>query len=450
MSEKIFAWLWQLYPRRFRDVYREDALQLVRDRARAEPGLTAGVRLWFDLIRDVAVSLPVEYLRPSSLAASSPAQIHGAPAFQVIENGSPRTSSLLAGAVLSLCMLMAFPLAIWRLRDHPVAIDSIVGLGIFEPQMVQERSNPQNRRAADDLSGVDAEERHRVIAKAVEYLNQFYADHAVAQQMGNALLDHEKNGDYAGTTDGGVFAKMLTQHLRDVSHDLHLEVVYSRRGLPPAANGPSPERREQYRKALEAESCTFANVERLPHNIGYFKLNSFPDLAFCEAAAKTAMASLNGADAVIFDLRDNRGGYPAMVMFMAAYLFDHPQYMYRPEAMPDQCMTKSPVPGSRLADKPVYVLTSSRTFSGAEHFSYDLKMLKRATLVGETTGGATDVAVFHRIDDHFGMGIRESKAGNPYSEPDWAVNGVQPNVKVNAADALAVSQELAWRAISHR
>jgi C-terminal processing protease CtpA/Prc len=96
-----------------------------------------------------------------------------------------------------------------------------------------------------------------------------------------------------------------------------------------------------------------------------------------------------------------------------------------------------------LANKPVYVLISRRTFSGAEHFSYDLKMLKRATLVGETTGGATDVGAFHRIDDHFGMGIRETRAINPYSEPDWAVTGVEPDVKVKAEDALETAKKLA-------
>jgi C-terminal processing protease CtpA/Prc len=143
-------------------------------------------------------------------------------------------------------------------------------------------------------------------------------------------------------------------------------------------------------------------------------------------------------------LRDNRGGYPSMVMLIAAYLFDHPEYMYNPrENTTERSWTLSPVPGNRLADKPVYVLTSVRTFSGAEHFSYDLKMLKRATLVGETTGGATDVGIFHRIDDHFGMGIRETRAINPYSEPDWAVTGVEPDVKVKAADALERAETLA-------
>lgn len=77
-------------------------------------------------------------------------------------------------------------------------------------------------------------------------------------------------------------------------------------------------------------------------------------------------------------------------------------------------------------------------------------MLKRATLIGETTGGATDVGAFHRIDNQFGIGIREAKAINPYSEPDWAVTGIRPNVKVNAGDALETAQKLAERVVKTR
>ena len=102
----------------------------------------------------------------------------------------------------------------------------------------------------------------------------------------------------------------------------------------------------------------------------------------------------------------------------------------------------SPEAGSTLADKPVYILTSSRTQSGAEHFTYDLKMLKRATVVGETTEGAAHSARFHRIDDHFGIAIPESRLTNPYGGPDWAVSGVEPDVAVKAADALTVAEQL--------
>ncbi len=70
-------------------------------------------------------------------------------------------------------------------------------------------------------------------------------------------------------------------------------------------------------------------------------------------------------------------------------------------------------------------------------------MLKRATLVGETTGGAAHSGVFHRIDDHFGIGIPEARPINPFSKTDWAETGVELDVKVKAADALQTTEKLA-------
>jgi C-terminal processing protease CtpA/Prc len=135
-----------------------------------------------------------------------------------------------------------------------------------------------------------------------------------------------------------------------------------------------------------------------------------------------------------------------MVMLMASCFFDHPEYMYNPrEKTTEQSWTRSPVPGCKLADKPLYVLTSSRTISAAEQFSYDLKMLKRAIIVGETTRGSAHSGVFYRIDDHLGMGIPEVRPINPFSKSDWEGVGVEPDVKVNAADALTTAVALASR-----
>jgi C-terminal processing protease CtpA/Prc len=160
---------------------------------------------------------------------------------------------------------------------------------------------------------------------------------------------------------------------------------------------------------------------------------------------------LNNVDAIIFDLRDNGGGFSNMVSLIAAYLFDHPEYMYDPRVSPtQQSWTQSPVPGSRLADKPVYVLTSASTVSAAEQFSFDLKMLKRVTLVGETTRGSAHAGVWHRIDDHFGMGVTETRAINPYSKNDWEGVGVEPDVKVKVADALETAVKLAERKLQKR
>jgi retinol-binding protein 3 len=163
------------------------------------------------------------------------------------------------------------------------------------------------------------------------------------------------------------------------------------------------------------------------------------------------MATLNHADALIIDLRYNRGGYGNMVMLLSSYLFDHPQYIYNPrENTNPQSWTQSPVLDNQLADKPAYLLTSAITISAAEQFSYNLKMLKRATLVGETTRGSAHSGVFYRLDDHFGMGIPEARPINPYGANDWEGAGITPDVRVPAADVLKTAIELAERRVARK
>jgi hypothetical protein len=301
--------------------------------------------------------------------------------------------------------------------------------------------------AAEDLK-MDAGERRRVIGAVITNLKEHYFDKGVAQKMAEALLAHEKNGDDHAMVESGALAELLTKQMREVSHDPHLEVVYSRERLPEHPGAPSAESTASYRRALERENCTFEAVKMLPHRIGYLKLNSFPDVSICRSTAVAAMSSLNGAEAVIFDLRDNRGGFAEMVTLIAAYLFDHPEYMYNPrEAPTERTWTRSPVAGNRLAEKPVYVLTSGTTWSAAEQFCYDLKMLKRVTLVGEKTRGGAHAGVFYRIDDHFGVAVPEVKTVNPFSKSDWEGVGVEPDVKVKAADALGMAERLAERGL---
>ena len=291
---------------------------------------------------------------------------------------------------------------------------------------------------------LDAAEKQRVIGGAIAKLKQHYFDRDVAQKTANALLAHEKSGDDNAAADGEAFAGLLTSQMRTASHDMHLIIEYSRRPLPEGPPVQTAESLAHFRNAMLQQNCMIRKVEILPHDIGYLKLDFFPDTSVCGSALKAAMASLNRADAIIFDLRDNTGGFPDSVSLIASYLFDHPEYMYGPRGAPTvDSWTRSPVAGNELAEKPAYVLTSASTWSGAEQFSYDLKMLKRATLVGETTRGGAHAGVFHRIDDHFGIGIPEEKPINPFAKDDWEGVGVQPDVKVKAADAFEVAVKLA-------
>jgi len=290
---------------------------------------------------------------------------------------------------------------------------------------------------------LDAASKRHIIASAITSLKRHHIDASEAKKAADALLAHEQKGDDDSATSATAFARLATKQMREATGNHDLELLFSLRPIP---EGPSrlPTRLPAaYRDEMKRIHCTFERVEILPRNIGYLKLNAFPDTSVCQATASAAMASLNNASALIFDLRDNRGGFPSMVKLLAAYLFDHPEYMYGPiENTTRESWTHSPVPGNRLADKPVYILTSSRTISAAEAFTYDLKMLKRATLVGETTAGGAHAANLHSIGSNFYVATIEVRAINPYSRYDWNDTGIEPDVKVSEADALKSALQL--------
>jgi hypothetical protein len=310
------------------------------------------------------------------------------------------------------------------------------------------RGIPPGTSASDLSFKIDAATRARVIDGAIANLNESYVFPETAKKMEEAVRARQKKGEYDSVTDGDAFAKMLTDHFREVSHDKHLRVNFSPAPMPDRHDGPpDAESQARYRKDMERMNCGFDKVEILPGNVGYLKFDMFADPDICGATAVAAINFLANVDAIIFDLRENGGGEPRMIALISTYLFSEPTHLNdlweRKTGATEQYWTLPYVPGKRLDGKPAYVLTSKQTFSGAEEFSYNLKNLKRATLIGETTGGGAHPVSGHRIDEHFMIGVPFARAINPISKTNWEGTGVEPDVKVPAADALATAQKLA-------
>jgi retinol-binding protein 3 len=293
---------------------------------------------------------------------------------------------------------------------------------------------------------LNAAERKKVIDGIDSNLKEYYIESAVAQQMADALNAHAAKGDYNTISDGDTFAERLTKDLQEVSHDKHLRVNFNPFKTPPRP-GPSPEDEARFHQQMEHDNCAFDKVEILPNNIGYIKFDGFMDASFCGPTVVAAMGFVAHTDALIFDLRQNGGGQPAMVTLIASYLFDHPTHLIdiynRKEDSTAQNWTLSYLPGPRLTRQPVFVLTSKRTFSGAEEFAFDLKNQKRATIVGETTGGGAHPVSGHTVADYFNIGVPFAKSLDPVTKTNWEGTGVEPDVKVAAADALETAQKLA-------
>ena len=294
---------------------------------------------------------------------------------------------------------------------------------------------------------IDATVRSSVIEAALKNLNDNYVFPETAKKMEQAVRDRMSRKEFDQIVSAKALAAELQKALQDVSHDKHLRVLYSAETLP-----PDGERREAGSEELARQlefmrtvNFGFEKVERLPGNIGYIDLRGFQPARFGAETVVAAMNFVANTDALIFDLRRNGGGDPAMVALISSYLFGpEPVHLndlyFRPADSTRQWWTLPYVPGKRYGDqKEVYVLTSSRTFSAAEEFTYNLKNLKRATIVGETTGGGAHPGGTRRLHDHFAIFVPTGRAINPITKTNWEGTGVKPDKEVPADQALKVA-----------
>jgi len=448
MSEKIFSWLLRLYPSHFREAYGDEALQLLRDRARDEKAFVARMRLCLDLTGDIAAALLRGYNPPQKAAtASAGGNRDGNPEFLLLKTQSPHPKVFFAGAVVSLLVLFGSAMAIRNsaLFSGNLPLAGPSGLFGFD-ETASSTNSSHNNSAVVGGKNLSEGERQQVIREIAEDLRKYYVYPDVGQKMADAVLAREHQGDYNTITDGQTFAALLTDQMRELSRDLHLSVRYSATRLPEESDRPNATELAQYRIDMERFNCTLETVRILPGNIGYVKLNEFPDPPVCQDTVVATMKTIGNADTVILDLRRNGGGNPYMVSLIAGYFFERPAHLNdiynRSDNSTEEFWTRA-VPGNHLADKPLYILTSSYTFSGAEEFCYDMKNLKRATIIGEVTGGGAHMVRPRRLDDHFMFNLPFARPINPVSKTDWEGTGVQPDIVVAPSAALETAEKLA-------
>ncbi len=303
---------------------------------------------------------------------------------------------------------------------------------------------------------INAAMRSEVIEGVIEKLNAYYVFPEVAKEMEKAIRTRLEGKKYGSITSAAVLCETLTENLREISHDKHLRVIYSHEPRPPMPDDearPTSKEREQLHLIARLRNSGFEKVERLGGNIGYLGLRGF---VLHELAAETAMGAMGflaNTSALIIDLRHNGGGQVLMVAFMCSYFFDAEpvhlnDFYHRPSDRTNQSWTLPYIPGKRYVDKEVYLLTSQRTFSGAEEFAYNLKNLKRATLIGETTGGGGHLTNGYQINEHFEVAVPDGYPINPITGTNWEGTGVTPDIEVPADLALETAHLTALEKLS--
>lgn len=297
----------------------------------------------------------------------------------------------------------------------------------------------------DKAKDLTEKERNEVVKSISKLLKANYVYPEVADKMATLIDTNLKNGKYQAIIQPEEYANILTQDLLSVSNDKHLMVTFHPQGFKQQRNvvnsADGSQFFESFNEKMRRDNFGFKEVKIFDGNIGYLDLRGFTDTLFAGKTAVAAMNFLSNADAIIIDLRNNGGGFPSMTQLVTSYFFSaEPIHLndlyYRPSNKTTQIWTLSYVPGKRRPDIDLYVLTSSSTFSAAEEFSYNLKNLKRATLIGETTGGGAHLGVSLIATEHFLISIPCGRPINPITNTDWEGTGVEPDIKTTKEDAL--------------
>lgn len=293
--------------------------------------------------------------------------------------------------------------------------------------------------------------KEQSIIKLSQLMNDFYVFPDVAKLTEVHLLKQLKEGHFKQFKNDETFAAALTASVQSINKDKHMRIQKNR---PYDAPDDSPERKIEER--LDQINRTkwfnngFVEVKVLKGNVGYLDLRGFAGLEVGKPFADAYMKLISNTDAVIIDLSKNGGGSPDMVQYLCSYFFDTKVHLnslyYREGDKTIEFWTLDEVGGTKMPDIPLFVITSDRTFSGAEEFSYNMQTHQRATLVGQTTGGGANPGGTMPINENLYVFIPTGKAINPITKTNWEGVGVIPEVKTDLEDNFDKTYELAMEA----
>lgn len=301
-----------------------------------------------------------------------------------------------------------------------------------------------------------AADKKELILRIERMMDSTYVFPEAATKASKLLKQKEKQGAYEQINSPEEFARALTKDLHSATRDLHFSVKFDPEAIARGkGQGQAVDQAMDYTEQLKMENYGFKEVKILEGNIGYMDLRIFMNPEIAGETAVAAMNFLGNTGAIIFDLRNNGGGSPAMIQLLQSYLYDSEpvhlnNFYFRPTDKHTQTWTLPYVPGKRNPDAEVYVLTSNRSFSAAEEFAYNIRNLERGTLIGETTGGAANPGSTKIIDDRFTIFIPSGRAYSPVTNVNWEGTGVEPHINVPKETALQVAHKKALESLKEK
>jgi len=289
-------------------------------------------------------------------------------------------------------------------------------------------------------------EKEQLIAKLVSQISTYYVETGKVDQIKQHLEEVQNSTEYQNSVSNEQFATFLTGELQKV--DKHFAIKWR----SPVQQSQPLAKHESWFSKLARKNSGFNRVEILDGNVGYIDFWGFDALS---SRSRQTVAQVMGfvaeADALILDLRNNGGGSGEMVQLISSYFLKPNTHLnsiyWHSSGTTQDFHTLDKIDGKVNLDVPIFILTSANTFSAAEEFAYNLKHLKRATLVGEVTKGGANPWRFYELTKGFSVAVPIAKAVNPITHSNWEAIGVKPHIESTSKDAYDIAYYFALKEV---
>lgn len=281
-----------------------------------------------------------------------------------------------------------------------------------------------------------------IIDRALDRIVTGYVFPQRAVEIDQAIRARLASGAYDALS-GAAFCEAVTTHLQEVCPDKHLRLLWQ--DEPRAAESAEGDGGQAAFLALmRAENQGVRRCEQLDGNIGYLDIRWMADAGEGARAIGAAMELVAHTRALLLDLRECRGGSPSGAAMWCSYFFPDDQvhlndFYERATDSTRQFWTLSHLPAPRYLYRPVYILTSTTTFSGGEDVAYTLQAYERAEVIGETTRGGAHPTDRHAVTEHITIAVPAARTINAVTGSNWEGIGVRPDRDVPADTAFEVA-----------
>jgi hypothetical protein len=244
--------------------------------------------------------------------------------------------------------------------------------------------------------------------------------------------------------DASVFAIDVHTHLQSVLRDGHLGVYDPQRTRQIFG---SAEFSEPQTHTPEHQNTPL--IAALEEGVKLMVMPNFSTATYTRPALVEAFSELQPMDALILDLRGNRGGDAQVFRWMASCLFAEPTPIFaidwrNGDSVRVTSRTSQPDPACLAASNtPLIILVDNMTASTAELVPFILRNRGRATIIGEATYGASHAAEFYELPHGFGAMIPIGRTYDPETGEDWEGRGTPVDIPVSPEDAMDTAQAIA-------